>query len=673
MRRALWVVLVAAALMGCSSDGGSTGGAPDVTPTDTGSEDAAAPDAPADVPTPGPETEVAGGEDVSTDEGPDPDSGCVSLFAATLAASQGIECGEGLSESFHSCAAGTTPDACSAALWASPVSRAAEGELQLWWAPQCRDGGSGCQPEDPDAVVCVDGTRPYYYIAPGTDADGQPSRKWMFRWHNGQTMASQVAAGCAFEGSCGDPMGSQSTPAVADAISSGGLFRPDPPPGQDWLTRYNRVYFVDPCIADYYGGDAAYTDGQWTAPGGKTYAYPYQFRGRNFLEGVFAQLSSLGGDDRPQGLADLADAELVILYAWSGGGRHIIQNIDRLSWDADGDHQPDGGFMASLAPSATVRGVVSSRFQPGIEVQRLFAQLAESAGEPDVDGAFTGHSVTAAHAEAAGVSVYDLADEMDHSTVIEVPAPRQGGICPAGPAPDYPPFQTDTCWGDAPLVSNESFREGGLFYQMLGGWNYTVDASCLAAHADDPETCYDFQHVLLNHVVSDVFVYIAQHDQAYRSPKKLPTYPEDDAYYWAPSHQRQRVVKQLADFARYRFTDSELATGADPSCASGGCTDHGAAVFAPDLWLHDDPVNSSEAGFRLHLCRDGAAVSLSDALRTWAERTTTAAEQVWIEGVEGVTRCEDGADVDGDGFEGCQDPELKYALKAGSDTEPACP
>jgi len=433
---------------------------------------------------------------------------------------------------------------------------------------------------------------------------------------------------------------------------------------------YNRVYFVDPCIPDYYGGDAAY-EAEAVGLSGLTYAFPYQFRGRNFLEGVFAQLAVAP----PVGLPSLEDASLIVLYAWSGGGRHVIQNLDRLAWDADGDHAADGGYLATLAPDATVRGVVSSRFQPGLEVQELFVDTAAALGRVDANGETTGAGVSAEEAGAFG-SIYDVT--LDHGADHRYPLPSHDDACAPATAdpPLYPPFDEadDGCWSATPYMSNAAFRAGGSMHDLLSGWGYTRDASCLAAHPDAPDTCYDFQHVLAHHVVSDVFVYIAQHDQAYRSPGKLPTYADEDAYYLAPSEMRSRVIRQLSDISNGRFSSSELATGQDPSCTDGDCVDPGFATFAPDLWLHDDPVNSGEAAFGVHLCGpSGPPVSLSDALQAWAERTTSRVELGLVEGVGGVTRCEDGADADGDGLVGCDDPEWAYALQPGSDTVPACP
>ena len=52
--------------------------------------------------------------------------------------------------------------------------------------------------------------------------------------------------------------------------------------------------------------------------------------------------------------------------------------------------------------------------------------------------------------------------------------------------------------------------------------------------------------------------------------------------------------------------------------------------------------------------------------------TQLKADLVRIEGVGGVTRCEDGSDADGDSLSGCDDPEWRYALKDGSDTVATC-
>lgn len=605
--------------------------------------------------------------DAATDEGTGDTGerpGCATLSAAVIAQSQGLRaCTEPLTTPFLSCGAGLTANACSAQLWDEPQAGADPGErLELVWAPQCRDGSDGCAPSDPDAVACVDGTRPYYYVAPGRTADGQPSRTWFFRWHNGQVAAADVAAGCGFDGTCADPLGSQRPGGVARSRSSAGLFADAPPPAGAWVAEANQVYFVDPCITDFYGGDRAHTASFVDPTTGAELAFPFQFRGAAFIDGVLAQLAS-----GVSGMPALADADRIVLYAWSGGGRFVIQSLDRLAHDSDGDGVEDGGVIGALAPDATVGGVVASRVQPGLEVHELFARVDADAGRPDVDGRFTGAAATAAEADATG-TVYDRVHA--HGQPSSTPLPTHGGACPAS-APIYPPFAGGSCWGDEPALSNATFRDGAMA-ELLDGWGYQVDASCLLAHPGAPETCRDFQHVLLQHVQGDVLVYISQHDQAYRSPTKLPTYADDPAYYWSPGAMRERVRKTLLDFARYRWTHSELATGADPSCAAG-CTAWPAAVFSPDVYLHDDPVNSAEAAFALQLCGAGPPVALAEAIGRWSEGGLGRADAVLVEGVDGIRGCEDGSDADGDGLVGCDDPEWRYRLAPGSDLDPACP
>ena len=594
---------------------------------------------------------------------------CDTLFAAVMASTLEVGgCDAALPGEALGCAAGTTPNACSEQLWQAPVAGSDPGGLlKLAWAPRCAGGDMDCAPSDPQAVTCADGTRAYYYVAPGETADGSPSRRWFFRWHNGQVSAEDIAGGCGFDGTCDDPLGSQRPGGVDQSLSAEGLFAEEPPPDGAWLTAYNRVYFTDPCIVDYYGGDRAH-EASVTDAAGVSYRFPFQFRGANFIDGVFAQLSR--GESGVSGVPALSDAELIVLYAWSGGGRHVIQNLDRLAHDADGDGVSDGGLLGGLAPEATVRGVVSSRFQPGVEVQGLFAEVDEALARPDVDGAYTGAYATFEESESAG-TIYDSA--VSHGALWESPLPTHDGACP-GAAPAYPPFDGGTCWSEGPVMSNATFRDG-LMAQLLDGWGYRRDASCLLSHPDAPETCSDFQHVLLNHTQGDLFLYISQHDQAYRSPTKLPTYADDPDYYWSPDAMRQRVRKQLADFARYRWTGSELATGADPSCGAGGCEDGGFAVFAPDLYLHDDPVNSLESGFEVQLCDPagaGGAISLAAALGAWSERGGARSTLFLVDGVDGVGPCEDGADADGDGLAGCDDPEWAYRLAEGSDTALAC-
>jgi len=147
--------------------------------------------------------------DTGSDTGTGPAAGCTSLFAATLADASGIACDAPLPVAFHTCPAGGSPNECQAQLWDDPVEDGNDAQpFELVWAHRCVDGSDDCDPRDDDAVVCVDGTRPYFYVEPGVTADGSPSDKWMFRWHNGQTSKAQLDAGCAFSGTCGDPMGS---------------------------------------------------------------------------------------------------------------------------------------------------------------------------------------------------------------------------------------------------------------------------------------------------------------------------------------------------------------------------------------------------------------------------------------------------------------------------------
>ena len=144
------------------------------------------------------------------------------------------------------------------------------------------------------------------------------------------TRSDTITGGCYFDFSC---RGKSTSLDQADAqqATDWGIFSVDHTENAEFRD-FNKLYFADACVPDNYLGASGTRSG--TSPNGFT--FPYAYQGGQLIEGFLSYLR----EGPIEGVGAAGDASHIVLYGWSGGGRAIINLIDRL---ADGE---DGGWIA---------------------------------------------------------------------------------------------------------------------------------------------------------------------------------------------------------------------------------------------------------------------------------------------------------------------------------------
>ncbi len=389
---------------------------------------------------------------------------CNSLFAALVADESSVQCYQLIGGSGHApstCPATTTPNQCAQHLYfypPDPLPSAGEA-YQAKWLPRCSDGTDTCPPRDQNR--CIDGTRPLAYIDKAIDTNGMDalSNVWVF-------YLSGVGGGCsgddcwtryadssdqAFQNSLSTYHASyQIAPGSKTKDSKGGrgMFKPD---GPFRATKYNHFAHFNRIELERCSEGASNATETITLPDSQT--TDVYHHGTSIWSGLFASLDTPAGRDLGGGGTDyvngpdlppLSDATHVLLVGHSDGGMWMIYNADRLAQ-----------FLKAISPTVEVKMVVDGKFDPMLENEaRYNGQL------------FNGSIFASTHGNT-NPSVDRLPDD-------------NGEI-------------TDDQYSDY------TFAEGRrrTFLDAVGT---TLDESCTQTHSANPKYCYDYHHVLLNHV-----------------------------------------------------------------------------------------------------------------------------------------------------------------------------
>ena len=482
-----------------------------------------------------------------------------------------------------------------------------DGKLFAKYLPKCQDGTNVCAPAD--EVRCVDGTRSLIHVDKAVDAAGIDieSDQWVFYVQGG--------------GACTDPqecwntypfkLSEMSTERAPLWLGPGGILRSDP---SSAFSGYNRVRLYK-CTYDWFAGNASYVG---EPVNGGADVVNVALHGRRLWSGTFATLAAAPGitfEDESclegvecNSLPPLSDATRILLVAWSAGARGLIHQVDALTAE-----------LAALAPNADVRTVLDGRFP---------AML-------DVEAVVTGRAV----------SIYDQN--------------RDPGDLPAvawdGTTDDR--FSVDKYCAD-PAIAEPACTLGvqGVWNQMHRGFALDLDASCLAAHPEstDPAPCNDAYHVLANHVTTPFFIRMGLRDTAYLDLNSDPMSGDDllataefwhggvpdqkgdkaSWYRWEEDDFRDRVRVQALDVAYLLRTDSELATGADPSFLGGFPAGWSFGLYLPDATKHDGVTDTVQfTTDLLKLCRDGDGDGVYESLV--GSRSTETAIELWLDGPQG--------------------------------------
>jgi len=393
------------------------------------------------------------------------------------------------------------------------------------------------------SVRCLDGTRPVIYV---DEAVSGNSNDWIISFTGGggthplDTNAdgipddAQDAVDTYLTPSEADEMGTSAKPAMktlnginsADAVLN------------PVFSDYNRVR-VEKCSYDRFMGRTS-----WVAAGG-FYAGLNGAAAINFnlyqqgaliireaLEALGPGLAYTSWTVDAAGavvatneqLPPLVDADKVLFVGHSGGAHGLYHNIDNIA----------AGLAAVPGFAGDVRALFDANFLPSLENEIAFDSV-----NPGVD---------------------DVYDQVTTGTTV---------------------------------ATNNTFTyDGAAHYptayikEQADTWGAILDTSCMTAHAaaGDDWKCIDRGHVMLNHIAtpfmfredfsdpnmehlnggSEHTVYWGDEDFYAHCPVGTQCLPILDA-----AEFRDRLEEQFQAMLDYSQTDSELATGADPSLGAG--------------------------------------------------------------------------------------------------------
>ncbi len=394
------------------------------------------------------------------------------------------------------------------------------------------------------AVRCADGTRPVIYVDEAVSGD---SNNWIVSFTGGGSVHpldtnadgipddAQDALDVYLDPTEADEMGTSAKPAMK---ALNGVNLPDPvlnPVFSD----YNRVR-VEKCSYDKYMGRTAWEAGAAGffpgTVGGAAITFDLYQQGfliiREALEALGPGLAYTSWEVGAAGaivatneqLPPLADAEKVLFIGHSGGAHGLFHNIDHLA----------AGLSTMPGFTGDVRALFDANFLPSLENEIAFDSAA-----PGVDDAYD--QVTSGTTVAAG-------NTFTYDGSVYYPASRLA----------------------------EQFET----------WGAVLDSSCMTAHAaaGDDWKCVDRHHVLLNHIAQPFMwredftdpnlehlnggvahtVTWGDLDFYAHCPVGTTCLPQLD-----PTEYRDRLTEQFTTMLYQSQTDSELATGADPSLGAG--------------------------------------------------------------------------------------------------------
>lgn len=527
--------------------------------------------------------------------------GCTNMLAARFAVSNGVapDCNVALAAPAHAQCTGLTANACAALLHAQP-----EIGLQSGQGPY-----AAVFVDDPE-LHCVDGSRPLFWIDharhPVTGQDIESDR-WLFTFRGGddcgpvdrnrnQSMGDVVdrsAGGDCWDsyGGAGQWLGEMTTVGarahkhVAASAGDGGGIHSTLDPNNAFQA-YHRVR-IHKCTYDRFDGNRVVTTDDFSGarPSGGMFDFTLYFQGRAVISAMMDQLAAGVAYDAQNGgptttMPSLSGASRIVLVGHSNGARGLTYSLDGIADELSG-----------LAPNADVVGVLDAGLGPSVE-----------------------HEACAQNPVGAPRSMYDFGH----------PDCQPTGMLPMGSVASA--YDQDIGFHDSGSVVGDN---GNVAFKNWY-WNVELDASCLAAHANDATPCHDSSHVMFNHLATPIFVRQALED-ATQSGETGRTYFADALLYtWdggptGITPYRDRVFAQAIDFATNATTEHDDA---------GALYTYPRGFFVEGSASHAGAT--SDVPFTCHeLCGPaGVCGGLREVLWTWLE---TGTEIVAIAGFNGWT------------------------------------
>lgn len=461
---------------------------------------------------------------------------------------------------------GLTANQCQLLVYNDPAGQAppaaGNGALLYAYLPRCLGGTDVCR--STHRVHCLDGTRPIIHADKARNAAGDfiESNRWLFYVSGG---GSCFGSDCWTHYSSADSQremstchpdtvncASQGSSHISERLAGEGLMSPD---ASNPFADFNRVR-INKCAYDGFQGDEWESnvpvdrDGDGKAEQSVARLYHQGHQVYRTTLNWLARGVALAGGVGPV-LPPLAAADLVLLTGNSGGGKAMIMTGDLLR-----DHLEQNVLTN---PQARVRLIIDAHFLPNLENEARFgtnfgAMLSDNNGNGRVD-------------------VFD-----HHFRGID-------GLLPDDPA-QPPAVELYSDWTYAAPTG----RVRQTLDAYVGDDLSSLDASCVATHANDLSWCRDEHHVLLNHVSTPFFLRIDLRDNAWIDGSALFGAAQGLDYNWPDSAFEERVDALVRDYLRSHRQESEIALGldgsGDPGCLElnnqkPGCWPR--AVWAPSL------------------------------------------------------------------------------------------
>lgn len=478
---------------------------------------------------------------------------------------------------------------------------------------------------DPE-IRCVDGTRPIIYV---DKAVGPPSNRWLISTTGGEYCAARDLDGLpGFESGndClahyveqqGQLMGTASEASMSTlADDNGNGILSNDPQRNPVFARYNRVR-VHKCGFDRHSGRATHLDVVATVPNGPTFTYDLYNHGQKIvLEALdvlrgpndtglsYTTWVNAGGNVATvtEALPSIADAEQVLLVGHSAAAHGLYQNADRIA-----DH-----LRAIPGFAGDVRAVHDANWQPGVENEAAFDPLQNP-------------------------------DPAVFNTLFQQ---RMTGVTAASGAYDSFRYHgaEDSAFADA-------YR---AWLETPDGWAGVLDASCVATHtpSDDVWKCVDRFHAHLHHQ-STPSLLREDFTDPNRDHNNLPyghimwwgqpgVYPQCDGiapdfFPYSPcppaitvAQNRQRLLVQARHFREGLRTQSELATGADPSGPVGSVF-----LWMPDCGHHSGAYDDQQF-LETSIALGGSLRSYREFVQEFAAAPATGALVTRVDGLDGAS------------------------------------
>ena len=487
------------------------------------------------------------------------------------------------------CLAGETPNCCLDRIYEAPPvpTNPGNGAMEHKYLPRCKDGTDNCQiPE----VRCHDGTRPMVYVDLAVDSQGNDmqSNGWVFHM-GGQGQPCDVG-GNYYSTTCwqkySDPnvkdehrkalssrhpdypldprLNMSGSGVTSPVLNVGGQANP--------FAHYNRIKFKRCAMGSS-------EDARESSPTSNAENATVYHEGVSVWKSLFRFLDTPAGRTLTYGgnLPPLSQATKVILSASSDAAIWLVLVADLLRQE-----------LEALAPEADVRIVSDSYFDPMLENESRY-------NDPGFTNLF--------------------------SSTFGNPGAY---ILPAGVQVPTPPFLAQAGRG----YDESTYDTGGAVRLNWDNRGVELDASCVSIHGTGPDKkyCYDYLHVLLNHVTTPFFIVTDQIDLAV---KDIPMFPLDQttnvnspSFAWKSSEFRQRALDQAKDIRDHHATSSE-------EFASQPAWNRGLYFIHPDVPQHT--FLGSQSWFfangkpRMLYCNGAiqlASVAISQAVFEWAANDT---------------------------------------------------